>query len=482
MTYFCMKKTLFYSMLILCSLQSCSSKDEESIKILTTTTSREQDLSVSYAAFNGQTTGNCIQLDKTVRYQTIDGFGAAITGSSAYNLSLMPAAKRDTFLRETFSPDKFGFNYIRVPIGCSDFSISDYTCCDKEGIENFALTTEETKYIIPVIKEILKINPALKIMGTPWTCPKWMKIESLDNPVPYDSWTGGQLNPKYYQDYAVYFAKWIQAFKKEGINIYSITPQNEPLNRGNSASLFMGWEEERDFIKTALGPVLQKECPGVKIYAFDHNYNYDNMEEQFRYPVRIYEDADASRYISGAAYHNYGGNRKELLEIHKLAPEKELVFSEASIGEWNNGREMEKSLLRDMDELTIGTVNNWCKAVILWNLMLDTKQGPHGGPGACSVCYGAVDIDPETYSVITRNSHYYVIAHMGAVVKPGAVRIQSKGDIPQEISYSAFENPDGSYALVVCNKGKNELLSVNDGKRCFTYQIPAKAIVSFTWK
>ena len=203
-----MKKTLFYSMLILCSLQSCSSKDEESIKILTTTTSREQDLSVSYAPFNGQTTGNCIQLDKTVRYQTIDGFGAAITGSSAYNLSLMPAAKRDTFLRETFSPDKFGFNYIRVPIGCSDFSLSDYTCCDKEGIENFALTTEETKYIIPVIKEILKINPALKIMGTPWTCPKWMKIESLDNPVPYNSWTGGQLNPKYYQDYAVYFAKW----------------------------------------------------------------------------------------------------------------------------------------------------------------------------------------------------------------------------------------------------------------------------------
>ena len=423
------------------------------------------------------------------RYQQFDGFGAAITGATAFNLMQMPEYRRQQLLQETFSVEEgMGYSYVRVPIGGSDFnsrSNYDYTCCDQEGIENFALQSDEVDYIIPVLKQILAINPDLKVMGTPWSCPTWMKVDDINTKAPYsgqNKWVGGYLNPDYYNDYATYFVKWIKAFEAEGIQITSVTPQNEPLNWGNSMSLYMPWDQERDFVKTALGPTFKREGIDTKIICFDHNYNYDNMEEQFRYPVRIYEDADASRYISGAAYHNYGGNRKELLEIHKLAPEKELVFSEASIGEWNNGREMEKSLLRDMDELTIGTVNNWCKAVILWNLMLDTKQGPHGGPGACSVCYGAVDIDPETYSVITRNSHYYVIAHMGAVVKPGAVRIQSKGDIPQEISYSAFENPDGSYALVVCNKGKNELLSVNDGKRCFTYQIPAKAIVSFTWK
>lgn len=308
-----------------------------------------------------------------------------------------------------------------------------------------------------------------------------MKVESLENRKPYDSWTGGQLNPDYYDDYALYFLKWIQAFEREGIKIYSITPQNEPLNRGNSASLFMGWKEQRDFVKNALGPLLAKAYPAIKIYAFDHNYNYDNMEEQRQYPLRIFEDKEAARYFAGSAYHNYGGDRKELLVVHQARPDKELVFSEASIGEWNSGRDMEKSLLRDMKELGIGTLNNWCKAVVLWNLMLDMDQGPHGGPGACATCYGAVDIDPETYSVVTRNSHYYVIAHLASVVKPGATRIGANGGENPDLIYSAFENKDGSLALVICNEGEALSVSVCDGERQFSCQVPARAIVSLSW-
>ena len=125
-----------------------------------------------------------IQINSSIRYQEIDGFGAAITGSTAYNLSLMPAEARHAFLEETFAPDKLGFSYVRVSIGCSDFSLSEYTLCDEPGIEHFGLTVEDTKYVIPALKEILAINPALKIMGTPWTCPKWMKVKSLDEPVP----------------------------------------------------------------------------------------------------------------------------------------------------------------------------------------------------------------------------------------------------------------------------------------------------------
>ena len=126
---------------------------------------------------------------------------------------------------------------MRVSIGCSDFSLSEYTLCDEPGIEHFALTVEETKYVIPALKEILAINPALKIMGTPWTCPKWMKVKDLDTLEPFDSWTSGQLNPAYYDDYAQYFVLWIQAMQQAGVPIYCVTPQNEPLNRGNSASL-----------------------------------------------------------------------------------------------------------------------------------------------------------------------------------------------------------------------------------------------------
>lgn len=162
-----------------------------------------------------------------------------ITGSTCYNLLLMKPADRHAFLTETFSDkDGFGFSYIRISIGCSDFSLSEYTCCDTKGIENFALQSEEKDYILPILKEILAINPSIKVIAAPWTCPKWMKVKSLTDRTPLDSWTNGQLNPDYYQDYATYFVKWIQAFKAEGIDIYAVTPQNEPLNRGTRFALY----------------------------------------------------------------------------------------------------------------------------------------------------------------------------------------------------------------------------------------------------
>lgn len=119
------------------------------------------------------------------------------------------------------------------------------------------MQTEEKEYVIPILKDILAINPTIKILGSPWTCPKWMKVNNLEEKKPFDSWTSGQLNPDYYRDYATYFVKWIEAFRKEGIDIYSVTPQNEPLNRGNSASLFLGWKEELAFVRDALGPAFK---------------------------------------------------------------------------------------------------------------------------------------------------------------------------------------------------------------------------------
>lgn len=455
------------------------------VKMYVTTSNRMYDLAIQSVDFSDKDnmSPTTVRLDASMRYQTIDGFGAAITGSTSYNLSLMPEEKRKEFLKDTFSPDKYGFSYVRVSIGCSDFSLSDYTCCDEKGIENFALTIEETKYVIPALKEILAINPALKIIASPWTCPKWMKVKDLQSKEPYDSWTGGQLNPDYYQDYATYFVKWLDAFKQAGVTVNAVTVQNEPLNRGNSASLYMGWEEQRDFVKTALGPALQQHFPDVKIYAFDHNYNYDNVADQVDYSLKIFTDAEAKKYFAGTAFHNYGGDRSELLDVQVKAPDKELIFTETSIGEWNQGRDLATALTRDMEEIALGTVNNWCKAVIVWNLMLDSDQGPHGGPGACATCYGAVDVDNTNYDTVTRNSHYYIIAHLASVVKPGAVRIGTSGYTENGISYAAFENTDGTYAFVLCN-GKSEAknVTVDDGTHHFTYEVPAKSVMSYRWK
>lgn len=423
-----------------------------------------------------------ITINPTVRYQEMDGFGAAVTGSTCYNLMQMTPTDRTKFLTETFSDKNgLGFSYIRISIGCSDFSLSEYTCCDAKGIENFALQTEEKEYVIPILKDILALNPTIKILGSPWTCPKWMKVNNLEERKPFDSWTSGQLNPDYYSDYATYFVKWIQAFRDEGIEIYSVTPQNEPLNRGNSASLFMGWKEEQAFVRDALGPAFKAAGLDTKIYAFDHNYNYDNMADQQEYPVRMYDDEVAAAFLTGAAYHNYGGRREELNNIQQKRPDKELIFTETSIGMWNDGRNLEKRLMEDMEETALGTVNNWCKAVIVWNLMLDNERGPNR-EGGCQTCYGAVDIDRSDYKTITRNSHYYIIGHLSSVVKPGAVRIGSKGYTADGIMYSAFENLDGTEALVLLNNTDGtKNITVNSGERSFTYEVPAKAVASFRW-
>ena len=454
------------------------------VRVVTTTANRAKDLTESTIAFS--TTDNMspstIRINPGETFQEIDGFGAAITGSTAYNLLKMAPADRTAFLKQTFSPTEgYGMSYIRVCIGCSDFSLSEYTCCDTPGIENFALTNEETKYVIPVLKEILAINPSIKILASPWTAPKWMKVNNLTELKPYDSWTSGQLNPAYYQDYAEYFVKWIEAFKKEGIDIYAMTVQNEPLNRGNSASMFMGWDEQRDFIKSALGPKFRDAGIKTKIYAFDHNYNYDNMADQQNYPVKIYADADASQYIAGAAYHNYGGNVDELNSVHKAYPNKELVFTESTAGDWNDGANLQKRLVNDMEQITLGTVNRWSRGAIIWNLMLDAQRGPNR-PGGCTTGFGAVDLGSDNQT-IRKNSFYYIMAHMSTAVKPGAVRIGSSGFTQSGLTYSAFRNPDNSYALVLSNSKSDDVkATVDDGSHHFPVTVPGNGIVSLSWK
>lgn len=457
----------------------------QAVTAFVTTTDRRRDFAKEYVPF-GQTNAEkplTITLDPTKRFQTMDGFGAALTGSTCYNLLRMAPEDRKRFLTETFSErEGMGYSYIRISIGCSDFSLSEYTCCDEKGIEHFALQSEEIYYVIPVLKEVLAINPKLKILGSPWTCPRWMKVNNLQDLQPFESWTSGQLNPAYYQDYATYFVKWIQAMEAEGIPIEAITPQNEPLNRGNSASLFMGWEEQQAFVRDALGPQLKAAGLQTKIYAFDHNYNYDNMLEQQGYPMKLYEDPNAASFLTGAAYHNYGGDRAELKTVGARFPQKELIFTETSIGMWNDGRNLSKRLMEDMAEVALGTVNNGCKAVIVWNLMLDNDRGPNR-KGGCQTCYGAVDIERSDYKTITRNSHYYIIGHLSAVVKPGAVRIATSESKQAGITYAAFENPDRSHALVLLNDSDQERqIEVSDGLQPFTYKVPAHAVVSFKWK
>lgn len=436
---------------------------------------------VDFTSVGGQ--ADVIRLQPHIEYQTVDGFGAALTGSSCYNILKMSEPDRKAFLRDVFDPEQGkGFSFIRLHIGGSDFSLDEYTCCDEPDIEFFAIPQIEREGIFPVLREILEIDPNIKIMGSPWSCPRWMK-GTVENPsVPFNSWTSGRLNPEYYDDYAEYFVRWVTEMESEGFPIYAITIQNEPLNKGNSMSLYMPWQDQLAFVKV-LGPAFRKAGIDTKILLFDHNYNYDNIASQQQYPLHIYEDTEAAQYVDGSAWHSYGGRVSELDRIHAAAPDKSIYFTEASIGQWIADGTWEgvfdACILNDFEHIFLGTLTRYGKGVVLWNLMLDDKRSPYR-PGGCGTCFGAVEIDSKNYSSLRYSSHYYDIAHCSKVIRPDAVRIGAEGG--EGLKYAAFRNADGSYALVVLNRaGEERTITVQGESEVFEYAMPARSIASFRW-
>lgn len=462
---------------------STSLSHADNVRTYTTNTQGTRKLYCTHTVTTKRVGPNAITLCPDTLHQTMDGFGYAITYSSCYNLLKMSDKDRYQFLLNTFSPTEgLGVSYARISIGCSDFSSTEYSLCDKPGLENFRLYSDETDYVIPVLKEILAINPHLKIMAAPWTCPKWMKVKNLSDLTPYDSWTSGHLAPRYRKDYAEYFVKFVQAFQSEGIPIYAVTPQNEPLNQGNCASLYLPWKEEAEFIKQ-LAPAFKKAGLDTKIYCFDHNWNYDNKTDQHSYPVKVFNalsgKLEGSELVVGSAWHDYGGEASELDNINSSLPDKEVIFTEVSIGTWNDGRNLDKRLLTDMNRLVYNTVTRQCKAVMVWNLMLDLQRGPNLD-GGCTTCYGAVDIDQNNYKTITRNSHYYIIAHSSAVVQPDAHRIGQRIEGCKGINSISFQNPDGTLATLLINNNEDEKsVSIIKEEGCVAnIKIPARSVMS----
>ena len=437
---------------------------------------------------------------KTKTAQEVDGFGLALTTASCYNLLQMSQEDRTAFLKETFSKTEgVGSSLVRVSIGASDFPCQgfEYTWCDKEGIENFAVHQEDRDFLIPILKEVYAINPDVKIIGSPWSCPRWMKCQMpggnswdaskfnvpVTDETTYNSWTGGRLKPSCYDDYAEYFVRWVQAMEAEGFDIYALTMQNEPLNPGNSMSMVMPWQDQKEFVKI-LGPAMEKAGLGdVKLLLFDHNYNYDDKAGQDNYPLNIYADPEAYKWADGSAWHNYGGHVSELDNILAANPEKDIYFTEASIGEWNYT--FEGCLVNDFSSIFLGTMKRGGKGVTLWNLMLDDKKGPYSPQsGSCKTCYGGVTINSSDYKTVTKNTHWYNVAHASAVIKPGARKIETSGfQADNDFEFQMFLNPDGTIGVVICNKKNADqaLVFVGDG---FTvkYTVPAKCIASLIWQ
>lgn len=459
--------------------------DAPGAKVYTTTFDASRKMEQTNVAFGkaASMSPNVVRFTSD-RYQTIDGFGLAVTQAACYNLLKMPEEDRTRILTEIFSPtDGYGSSLIRVCIGGSDFSMDEYTWCDTEGISNFKIHPSEEQYLFPVLDEIYKINPSVRIIGSPWSCPRWMKMK-VDGTGTHYSWTSGRLDPKYYSDYATYFVKWIQAMEARGYKVAYVTLQNEPLNHGNSMSLYMPWEDQRDFLKVA-GPAFKAAGVAAEILLFDHNYNYDNNGDNKDYPLKIFADGEASQWAAGSAWHNYGGSVKTLDGVFSAYPEKKILFTEASIGKWNyDGHGFGGQLREDFREIVFGTLSRGCSGVTLWNLMLDNEGKPYR-PGGCSTCYGGVSISASGYSFasIDRKSHYYDVVHTSVAVKPGAVRIGTEGYTATGVQYLAFLNPDGSYGVLILNESSaSQNFVFSTSAHSVNIPSPAGSVVSAVWK
>lgn len=458
--------------------------DRPKATVWTTTSDLTQDfVKTTVYLGNPSTMSTKVVRFSSEKFQSVDGFGLAITQASCFNLLKMTKNERTRVLKEMFSrTEGAGSSLIRVCIGGSDFSMNEFTHCDTKGISNFKIHSSDVEYLFPILDEIYKINPDVQIIGSPWTCPKWMKMGVNGNGT-HDSWTSGRLNPVYYEDYATYFVKWIQAFEGRGYKILAVTLQNEPLNHGNSSSLYMPWTDQRDFLNV-VGPAFRAANIKAKILVFDHNYNYDNQQDQQQYPSKIFAST-AGKYAAGSAWHNYGGWVGELDGIRSSNPDKEIYFTEASIGTWNyDGHGFWEQTREDLENIFFGTLSRYGKGVTLWNLMLDYNRKPYR-QGGCSTCYGALNISPDSYSYssIKRYSHWYDVAHFSAAALPGAERIGTTGYNNGNIVSMAFLNPDGSHGVVLLNKGGSDdnYVYVTEN-RSLNLKIPAKSVVSAIWK
>ena len=425
---------------------------------------RQQDLSLTTAS----NVAEKITLAPDSTFQEIDGFGFTLTGGSALHIHNMSSGARADLLKELFdtAANHIGISYLRISIGASDLDERPFSYNDlpegetDEQMRRFTLD-QDRLYLIPILKEILAINPQMKILGSPWSPPTWMKTNKDTR--------GGSLRPEYYDAYARYFVRYIQEMAAEGIRLDAITVQNEPLHPGNNPSLLMVAEEQAAFIKDHLGPAFEKADLATKIILYDHNADRPD------YPISILDDPEARKYVDGTAFHLYGGDISALSEVHAAHPDKHLYFTEQWIGAPGD---FQVDIRWHLKNLIIGATRNWSRNVLEWNLASDPNLEPHTDRGGCDRCLGAVTIAGDK---VERNSAYYIVAHASKFVRPGSWRIASNE--PADLSNVAFMTPLEDVVAIVMNDSSEErkfLMELNG--RVVEASLKPGAVGTYVWR
>jgi glucosylceramidase len=386
-----------------------------------------------------------IMVDSRPRFQTIEGFGGSFTEASADTFYKLSPKVREEILKAYFdSTYGNGYTFCRTHINSCDFSLGNYAYAEVPGdveLKHFSIEHDRAQ-IIPMIKEAAQAaGQSIKLLASPWSPPAWMKTNGkMDR--------GGKIKPEYRDAWARYFLRYIEEYEKEGLSIWGITVQNEPLAVQTWDSCIYSAEEERDFVRDYLGPQMEKagRLGTVKILIWDHNR--DLLYERAK---AVYDDTQAARYVWGAAFHWYVGDHFENVQLtHDAYPDKHLLFTEGSVeggphyDEWGVGERYGHSIFQDL--------SHWSTGWLDWNLLLDQHGGPNHKGNYCSAPLMA---DTGKGTLYYHNSYYY-LGQISRFVRPGAQRIISVSTL-DELESLAFINVDGQIAVVVLNRSDKNL-------------------------
>lgn len=409
-----------------------------------------------------------IEVDRMTEYQKIVGFGAALTDASAWLIQhRLNDKQRDSLMKELFerpgylgAPPGLGLSFLRIDMGASDFALRQYSYDDTpdSALTHFSIGPDSAE-TLPILKRALRLNSQLAIVASPWSAPGWMKTTG--------SMIKGTLRDDAYESYTLYFSRFLASYAVERVPIYAITLQNEPHYEPPDYPGMRLDPPQRAKLVRLVGAMTH-----ARILEWDHNWDEPNS------PLAVLADTGARRYVSGVAWHCYGGDVSAQSVVHDAYPDKDAYITECSGGDW--APKFGDNLVWMVRTLIIGGTRNWARGVILWNLALDEQHGPH--TGGCGNCRGVVTVKPD--GAIVRNEEYYALAHASYFVKPGATRIASTSGV-EGLESVAFVQTNADFlqtVLIVVNTNSTaKEFAVRSRGEAFRYSLPAGAVATFQW-
>jgi glucosylceramidase len=402
-----------------------------------------------------------VTIDDKKTFQRLLGVGSSLEHSTCYNIRLLPADRQEKVIESLVCPEKgIGMNLMRISIGTPDFTASPWYSYDDRPpgeedpeLKHFSIE-KDRKYVLPVLKLALEKNPELRFHAAPWSPPGWMKTNG--------ALCGGRIDPEHFGSFAAYLARTVEAYRAEGIELWALTPQNEPEYFPDTYPT-CGWTatQQRDFIRDFLGPLFRERRLKTKIWCYDHNFNHPG------FPTTILKDPEVARYVDGTAFHHYEGRPEAMTLLHNRFPDKRVYFTEGSTFGISGAAEI------------ISFLRNWARCYNAWVTVIDHEAEPNPGPHDCSPT--CIVLNSETLE-LTYRFDYWMYGQFSKFLKRGAVRIASTPS-SESLPNVAFRNPDGSLVLVAVNtRHRAQAVTIRWSERQLSAVLPPRSIATFRWK